>query len=110
MQVFFTDKGDVKKSEIRIEKDYLKHFKNKCGMAVTIFILMNKLNVFKYPVKVFSDLNHSNSLYSGFHTLSTMLSSVCSKGKVLETKNMQIKILHVLQKLSVQPVISRAKV
>lgn len=78
---YLTDIGDVKNSEIRIEKDYLKHFKTRCRMAVTRFILINKLNGFKYPVKVFSDLNHSNSLYSGLHILSTVVSSAVVKAK-----------------------------
>lgn len=109
---YLTDIGNIKNSEIKSEKDYLKHFKNKFRMAVGKFILIDKLCGFKYPVNVVSGPSHPHSLYWGLHILSAMVSSVVSKGrdKVPETGNMQIKFLHVLQKLPVQPVISRAKV
>lgn len=75
-----TDTGDVN-SEIRIEKDYLKHFENKCRMAVSRFILINKLYGFKHPIKVISGLNHPHSLYWGLRVLSTMVSSVVVKAE-----------------------------
>lgn len=61
---YFTDLSDVKNSGIRIERDYLKHLKRKFGVAVTTFILITKLNGFKYPITITSDLNHSSSLYT----------------------------------------------
>lgn len=76
-----TGLDDIKNSEIRIEKDYLKHFKNKCGMALTRFILINKVNGFKYLIMVFSDLSRSSSLYSGLFFLSTIVISVVAKAK-----------------------------
>lgn len=76
-----TDVADVKNSRIRIERDDLKHLKRKFGAAVTRFILINKLNGFKYPVNITLDLNHSSFLYLCLHILRTAVISLVVKAK-----------------------------
>lgn len=78
---YLTDVGDVKNSEIRIERDCLKHLKRKFEVAVTIFILVTKLNGFKYPINITSDLNHSSSLYLSLHILCTVVILVVVEAK-----------------------------
>lgn len=78
---YLTDIGDVKESEIRIQRDYLEYLKRKFGVAVTRFILINKMNGFKYPIRTTLDLNHSNSLYLCLHILCTVVISVVVKAK-----------------------------
>lgn len=76
-----TDVADVKNSSIRIERDYLKHLKRKFGAAVTRFILINKLNGFKYPVNITLDLKHSSFLYLCLHIFCTVVILVVVKAK-----------------------------